>query len=65
MFLSSPSGAGGQLDSIRLPVPGLVRDGRPVGLAGAEHGEGDVTAASGQADEGGVVRRLPSARFRS
>jgi hypothetical protein len=26
-----------------------------VGLAGGEHGEDDVAAAAGQADEGGVV----------
>ena len=32
-----------------------MRAGGLVGLAGDEHGEDDVAAAAGQADEGGVV----------
>ena len=39
----------------RRPRPGWVRAGGLVGLAGAEHGEDDVAAAAGQADQGGVV----------
>jgi hypothetical protein len=38
-----------------LARPGAGWDGWLVGLVGAEHGENDVAAASGQADQAGVM----------
>lgn len=53
MFLSTPwvrfSGSGGLGEGRDRDLGGVV------GLAGAEHGEDDVAASSGQADESGVV----------
>src|SRR5215472_2039654 len=57
MFFVKPWRVIGEVGLIRSGClgQGWCGPGGLVGLAGAEHGEDDVAAAAGQADQGGVV----------